>query len=56
MAIPVGDGYEVLVEASGFKLAATKGITLLVNQVYRADVKLQVGAVTQQVEVSASRV
>ena len=56
LAVPVGDGYEVVAGAQGFKSAAVTGITLLVNQVYRADLHLQVGTLTQRVEVSASPV
>jgi hypothetical protein len=42
------------VEAKGFKVSTQAGITLLVNQRFRADFQLVVGAVTQRVEVSAA--
>ena len=53
LAVPIGEGYEVTVEAAGFRKAVQTGITLLVNQDFRADFKLEVGAPTQTVEASA---
>jgi hypothetical protein len=43
--------YTVHVEKDGFKLATFQGIALSGGQTYRQDVKLDVGAVTQSVEV-----
>lgn len=54
LAIPVGSGYSVEAEAPGFKAESQTGITLLVNQHYRAELKLVVGALNQTVEVSAT--
>ena len=54
LAVPVGENYVVEVEASGFQKSSQTGLTLLVNQKYRADFKLVVGAVTQVVEVTAA--
>ena len=54
LAVPIGEGYEVTVEAAGFRKAVQSGITLLVNQDFRADFKLQVGATSQTVEASAA--
>lgn len=45
--------YEVTCEVSGFKTAVTMGLILQVNQTLRADFRLEVGAVSQQVTVSA---
>ena len=56
LAVPVGAGYAVEVEAKGFRTAGETGIKLLVNQGYRADFQLQVGATAQAVSVSASAV
>ncbi len=53
LAVPIGADYSVEVEAPGFEKAIQSGITLLVNQRYRADFRLVVGAVTQSVKVSA---
>lgn len=51
-ALEVGS-YEVTAEAPGFRKTQVRGITLEVNQRARVDVKLQIGEVTQQVEVQA---
>ena len=53
LAVPVGENYVVEVEVSGFRKSEQSGIKLLVNQRYRADFRLVVGALTQTVEVSA---
>jgi len=53
LAVPIGEGYEVTVETAGFRRAVQSGIVLLVNQDFRADFKLEVGATTQTVEASA---
>jgi hypothetical protein len=52
LALPVGENYSVRVEAAGFRAAVQTSIKLEVNQKYRADFKLAVGAVTQTVEVT----
>ncbi|HZS98969.1 MAG TPA: carboxypeptidase regulatory-like domain-containing protein [Terriglobales bacterium] len=54
LAVPVGDNYSVRVEASGFRASVQSGIKLEVNQKYRADFKLTVGAVTATVEVTGA--
>ena len=54
LAVQVGEHYVVEVEASGFRKASQIGIKLLVNQRYRADFSLVLGATTQSVEVSAN--
>jgi len=56
LAVPVGDGYEVSVDAKGFKVAVLAGIKLLVNQVYQADFRLEVGTVAERVQVTAASV
>ena len=53
LAVPIGAGYEVTVESAGFEKAIQNGITLLVNQDFRADFKLVVGAASQTVTASA---
>ena len=54
LAVPVGENYSVRVEAPGFRAALQTDIKLEVNQKYRADFKLTVGAVTQTVEVTGA--
>jgi hypothetical protein len=54
IAVPVGENYSVRVEAPGFRASVQSGIKLEVNQKYRADFKLTVGAVTATVEVTGS--
>jgi hypothetical protein len=54
LSVPVGARYAVQVEAQGFRTSVQTGIKLLVNQTYRADFKLVVGAVAQTIEVSSS--
>jgi hypothetical protein len=53
--LPVGSHYSVEVQASGFSRMVQTGITLLVNQKYRADFRLAVGAVSQIVRVTAQQ-
>ena len=54
LAVPVGENYTVRAEAPGFQASVQNGITLEVNQKYRADFKLAVGAATETVEVSSA--
>jgi len=54
LAVPVGEKYSVQVEAKGFEKSVQNGVKLLLNQKYRADFKLVVGAVTETVEVTSS--
>jgi Carboxypeptidase regulatory-like domain/TonB-dependent Receptor Plug Domain len=54
LAVPIGEGYSVSVELQGFKHDVHTGIVLRVNQVYRADFKLEIGAVTENVSVSSA--
>jgi len=54
LAVPVGENYSVRVEVPGFRAAMQTDIKLEVNQKYRADFKLTVGAVTQTVEVTGA--
>jgi hypothetical protein len=54
LAVPVGENYSVRVEAPGFRATLQTDIKLEVNQKYRADFKLTVGAVTQTVEVTGA--
>lgn len=52
--IPIGSDYVVEVQKQGFEKATQTGITLLVNQKFRADFTLVVGALSQTVEVTAA--
>jgi len=54
LAVPVGDKYSVQAEAKGFEKSVQSGIKLVLNQKYRADFKLVVGAVTETIEVRSS--
>ncbi len=54
LSVPVGDQYVVQVEAQGFRTSVQNAIKLLLNQNYRADFVLVVGAVSQTVDVSTS--
>src|SRR5215475_6605351 len=51
--LPIG-GYEIRVEKDGFQTAVFPAFTLSLNQVARIDVPLQVGQVTQTVEVTGA--
>ncbi len=50
--VPAG-GFWISIEAAGFKMAKINGIKVDVNVPRTVDVRLEVGAVTQNVEVSA---
>jgi Carboxypeptidase regulatory-like domain len=52
-ALYVGQ-YEVSAEHAGFRREVVKGLVLVVNQRARVDFRMQVGAVTQEVQVSAT--
>jgi carboxypeptidase family protein len=54
LAVPVGEDYRVDVEASGLEKTSQTGITLLVNQVFRADSQLKMGSVHESVVTSAA--
>jgi len=56
LSVPVGSGYAVQVSAPEFEKSTQQGITLLVNQRFRADFALTVGKVNQQVTVEADAV
>jgi hypothetical protein len=56
LSVPVGDGFRVEVSAPGFEVTVHSGIKLLVNQSYRADIQLTMGAVAQTVTVSSNPV
>src|SRR5437016_761254 len=49
----IGD-YELTVEAAGFKKLVRSGVTLQAGSTIRIDARLEVGALTQQVEVSGA--
>jgi len=52
-SLPIGE-YQVTVEISGFKKAVQDNVTLQVSQKGRADFRLQVGEVTQTVQVTST--
>jgi len=52
-ALNIGE-YEVAVEQQGFRREVVRGITLVVGQRARVDLKLEVGAVTQEVTVQGA--
>ena len=54
LAVPVGQGYLVEVEAPGFKKFVQSDLRLLVNQRFRIDVDLTVGELSQRIEVTAA--
>jgi hypothetical protein len=56
LAVPVGSSYNLTVTATGFEKSVESGFRLEVNQRYRVDFKLQVGAVVQTVAVTGSAV
>jgi hypothetical protein len=51
--LPVGT-YDVTVEAAGFKTAVASGIKLNVQQTARVDVQLELGPVSEQVQVTSA--
>lgn len=55
LQLPIGD-YSVKVEKSGFETFTAARIHLDVNTVYIQDVKLQIGAITQEITVQANQV
>src|SRR5262245_28717935 len=50
--LPPGD-YQITAEASGFRKLVQSGITLQINQQARLDLALQLGQVSETVEVTA---
>lgn len=46
--------YQVAVEATGFRRAVNKDVTVAVDSAARVDVPMEVGAVTEQVEVTSA--
>jgi carboxypeptidase family protein/TonB-dependent receptor-like protein len=52
--LPVGSDYQLSVQAAGFQPFVRSGITLELNQNARVDVQLNVGAVSQAVNVSGA--
>jgi len=54
--LATGGPYTVTVEKQGFKSVQTTGLNLTLNQNYEQDARLEAGAVSQTVEVSANAV
>ena len=55
LELPFG-GYRVTATASGFRTFTATGITLLLNQVYALNIKMELGQISEQVLVEAARV
>lgn len=51
--LPVGE-YAIKVEATGFKTANKPAFTIQMNQIYRVDIQLSVGAMVQTVSVTSA--
>ena len=51
--LPIGD-YRVSVSSEGFKVTTIPSLTLQVNQVAQIDVVMQIGAVTEEINVNAT--
>jgi len=51
--LPIG-AYRISAEAAGFRRVVTEGLNLDINQSLKVDLKLEVGAVTETVQVEAS--
>ena len=49
--LAVGE-YEIAAESAGFKRAVRSGVTLQVNQIARVDLQLEIGQVTETIEVT----
>jgi hypothetical protein len=56
LAVPVANNYDITAGASGFETSEQSGFRLEVNQRYRVEFKLQIGAVVQTVKVAGSAV
>lgn len=56
LAVPAGEDYSVEVEAANFRKSAESIITLLVNQRFRADFRLEVGSLEEAVTIAADSV
>lgn len=52
--LPIGDRYKVTVEASGFKAMVRTGVVLQLRENVRVDAQLQLGQISESIEVSAS--
>ena len=55
LSVPVGENYSIEVQSPGFSTASQTGTKLDVNQKYRADFTLKVGAINEIVEVTTNR-
>lgn len=54
IAVPAGENYAVEAAAAGFQKSLISNLRLFVNQRFRADFKLEVGALSQEVTINAS--
>ena len=52
--MPIGANYRLTVEATGFKMFVRSGVALQLNQNARLDVHMDVGSVTESVEINAN--
>lgn len=53
--LPIGT-YKVTATSSGFRTYTTTGITLVLDQVYALDIKMELGQLSEQIIVEAARV
>lgn len=56
LSVPVGEGYAVEITSAGFQKSKKEGILLQVNEHFRVDFTLKIGAVSQEVSVAADAV
>jgi hypothetical protein len=54
LSVPVGENYSVQIQVPGFRTTTQSGIKLDVNQKYRADFSLRVGAINERIDVTAN--
>ncbi len=54
LAVPAAEGYAITAEAPAFEKIEETGLTLLLNQQFRINFKLEIGVVAAAVEVSGS--
>ncbi len=52
--LPIGPNYRISVEAAGFKSSVRSGIALQLNQNARVDIRMEVGSISESVEVNAN--
>ena len=56
LAVPVGEGYSLEVEAERFRKSEQSDVKILVNQRFRVDIELEVGSLQEALTVAANAV